>query len=321
MNHKTVIGGTVYESVGSSSSNLLLKCNGTARIQWGNKLIDLIKNGKIASNDSQQMIFNISDESDITSDGIYILNNGTQVKLLLNKDGNIYNLTEFDLYISANTKQNLTVDQKNQALFNIGMFYNSLEEVEKANIKNGVVYVLKENAFYTIKEGVIEEFKAKIKTVEVEKSNKEEIIDNSVKIILSIEGKEYIMLANKNVVVSQPMCIDPSVQIGSINADKNNGYRLYIEGGMSYLDVDEINVRNGLSSYQYTEITYGNLLTLIRSKTLKPHQWYLIQDFQNHWKLPIHDLYFNRPILVRALTNSTLYKEGELFKDRRVKIH
>ena len=118
MNHKTVIGGTVYESVGSSSSNLLLKCNGTARIQWGNKLIDLIKNGKIASNDSQQMIFNISDESDITSDGIYILNNGTQVKLLLNKDGNIYNLTEFDLYISANTKQNLTVDQKNQALFN-----------------------------------------------------------------------------------------------------------------------------------------------------------------------------------------------------------
>ena len=49
MSERTTIGGTVYEVVGSSSSNLLLKCNGTARIQWGNKLIDLIKNGKIAS--------------------------------------------------------------------------------------------------------------------------------------------------------------------------------------------------------------------------------------------------------------------------------
>ena len=52
MSERTTIGGTVYEAIGSSSSNLLLKCNGTARIQWGSKLIDLIKNGKIASGDS-----------------------------------------------------------------------------------------------------------------------------------------------------------------------------------------------------------------------------------------------------------------------------
>jgi hypothetical protein len=52
MSERTTIGGTVYEAIGSSSSNLLLKCNGTARIQWGGKLIDLIKNGKIASGNS-----------------------------------------------------------------------------------------------------------------------------------------------------------------------------------------------------------------------------------------------------------------------------
>jgi hypothetical protein len=51
MSERTTIGGTAYASVGSTSSTLLLKCNGTARIQWGNKLIDLIKNGKIASSD------------------------------------------------------------------------------------------------------------------------------------------------------------------------------------------------------------------------------------------------------------------------------
>ena len=44
MSERTTIGGVSYETIGSSSSNLLLKCNGTARIQWGNKLIDLIKN-------------------------------------------------------------------------------------------------------------------------------------------------------------------------------------------------------------------------------------------------------------------------------------
>jgi hypothetical protein len=32
MSERTTIGGTVYETVGSTSSNLLLRCNGTARI-------------------------------------------------------------------------------------------------------------------------------------------------------------------------------------------------------------------------------------------------------------------------------------------------
>jgi hypothetical protein len=32
MSEKTTIGGTIYETLGSSDSNLLLKCNGTARI-------------------------------------------------------------------------------------------------------------------------------------------------------------------------------------------------------------------------------------------------------------------------------------------------
>ena len=57
MNERTTIGGVVYESIGSSSSNLLLKCNGTARIQWGTKLIDLIKNGKLALGDSNNSEF------------------------------------------------------------------------------------------------------------------------------------------------------------------------------------------------------------------------------------------------------------------------
>ncbi len=39
--------GRVFDSLGTSSSDLLLKTKGQVKIQWGNKFIDLIKDGKI----------------------------------------------------------------------------------------------------------------------------------------------------------------------------------------------------------------------------------------------------------------------------------
>lgn len=96
MGDKTIIGGVSYETLGSSSSNLLLKCNGTARIQWGNKLIDLLKNGKISS--SQDFIFNIQDISEIKQDGLYILNSEDDIKLIINKSGIQYYIPDNPLY-------------------------------------------------------------------------------------------------------------------------------------------------------------------------------------------------------------------------------
>ena len=40
--------GRVYETVGSSSSDLLLKTKGQLKVKWGNKYIDLIKDGQVA---------------------------------------------------------------------------------------------------------------------------------------------------------------------------------------------------------------------------------------------------------------------------------
>lgn len=94
MNERTTIGGVTYETVGSSDSNLLLKCNGTARIQWGGKLIDLIKNGKIASENNSTQISVISNESEIDSDGIYILLTDDNPQLWICKDGNKYNFNK-----------------------------------------------------------------------------------------------------------------------------------------------------------------------------------------------------------------------------------
>lgn len=178
MSERTVIGGVSYETVGSSSSNLLLRCNGTARIQWGSKLIDLIKNGKIASSESPDFIFEVASEADIKKDGIYILNTETEEdtkqELLVFKNGQKYSLKEMDLYISATNKQEITVEQQKQALENIGILYNTLADVPATQIQNGLVYVLDQHTLYSIKNGTLTAYQAEIKTVTVEKQEQSE---------------------------------------------------------------------------------------------------------------------------------------------------
>ena len=321
MSERTTIGGTAYASVGSTSSSLLLKCNGTARIQWGNKLIDLIKNGKIASASDQEHIFIVSDESEVESDGVYVVDTEDTPSLWVSKDGTKYNLTGAELYISASKKQDITVEQKHQALENIGMYYNTLEEVEKSGIKNGLVYVMDTKNLYTIKDGIVEEFEAKVKTVTVEKEDEVgEVINSSVQIVLSVLDEEYLVLADQRITANYSIHVKNHAQIGSEGATASKGYRLYIDGDVSYLDVDKIRVRRGLSIPDYIEVTHSDLKYMVENGVMEPHQWYLITDFQNHWKLPANSIQFNRPILVRALTGSSFYKEGQLFKDRRVSI-
>ncbi len=319
MNERTTIGGVTYESVGSSSANLLLKCNGTARIQWGTKLIDLIKNGKIVS-DQSQLIYLVEDESEINKDGIYIINFETP-QIWVCKDNIKYNLTGTDLCIFANTEQNLTSEQKTQALYNIGVQYNTIEDLENSNIQNGIAYVINTKTLYTIKDGIVEEFSAKLKTITVDKEEETgESINSPIKIVLSILDEEYLILADNKITINYPLVIKDSIPIKSQNYSSNQGFSLYTKGGVSYLDVDIINVRNGLPFEDYITITYNVLKDLIINSNLVTHKWYLISDFQNHWRIPSQNPSYNRPILVRALTNNTLYPEGELFDDRRIKL-
>lgn len=120
MSEKTIIGGVTYESVGSSSSNLLLKCNGTARIQWGTKLIDLIKDGKIIS-ETKNQIFITSNESDIQTDGVYILLKENTTEFWICKNKNKYNLSEST--VQTLTQRLETIEQ----LLNINQEANTFD--------------------------------------------------------------------------------------------------------------------------------------------------------------------------------------------------
>ena len=188
MSDKTTIGGVVYETVGSSSSNLLLKSNGTIRVQWGNKLIDLIKNGKIASGaEKSEQVFVISDESELGSDGVYVLDTDAKTQLWVCKDGEQYNITGTDLYISAIDKQEITAEQKHQAMLNLGLIYSTLEEAQESGTQNGFVYITDTKQIYTVRDGIFEEFQATLKTVTVEEEEEQgDVINSSVKIVLSI---------------------------------------------------------------------------------------------------------------------------------------
>ena len=321
MSERTTIGGTTYETIGSSSANLLLKCNGTARIQWGNKLIDLIKNGKIASGDSSMSVSVIKDSSEIKSDGFYVIEVGNNVQLWVCKNGKQYNLTGLDLYISASTKQDITAEQKEQALSNIGMYYNTLEDVKKSEIKNGIVYVLEDSNLYTIRNGEIAEFEAKLRTVTVEQEEETgEIINSSFKVVLSVLDTDYIVLENKKISLKQNVHVSKQVQLGSEGADALSGYRLYFKNGESWLDVDRINVRKIESEKEYIECTYLELRNLIANNKLELQKWYVISDYQNPWKLSDYSISNNRPILVQALTSNSLYPLGYLLKDRTISI-
>lgn len=325
MSERTTIGGTVYESIGSSTSNLLLKSNGTVRVQWGTKLIDLVKNGKIASGNSDFQVSVVEDESEIKSDGVFILKVGDSEQLWIRKDGNKYNLTGTDLYISATTKQNITGEQKEQALSNIGMYFQSYEDLQNSNIKNGIAYVISDKSLYTIQDGLISEFEAKLKTVTVEEQQEEigEVINSSIKIVLSILDTEYLTLVDDMIIANKDIVLKSHAKLTSEGASESSGYRLYTQGGTSILEVDEIKVRHGLpieDGISYIPVKFDELVELISNNELIVDNWYLIEDFQNHWKLPAATSDFNRPILVQALTTNSLYEEGKLFIDQEVSI-
>ena len=161
------------------------------------------------------------------------------------KDGEHYNLNGTELYISASNKQDITVDQKQQAIENLGLCYNTLEEAKNAGIKNGFVYILNESNIYTIKNGVFEEFQAKITSVTVEKEQEiGEVINSSVQIVLSISDIEYLVVSNQRILSNYPIYIKDSAQISSETVSDSQGYRMYMDKTEAHIDSDVVTSRN-----------------------------------------------------------------------------
>lgn len=245
---KTTMFGKTYNTVGSSDSNFIIKTKGDLKIQWGNKYIDLIKNGKIVSENSSIIQTAVSQE-EISSDGIYLItdeNGDTQV--WLSSSGTKIQLSsqsQETTFVSFMVEQEATFNQQKQALRNIGFYYDSLQELQSAKVAAGIFYVLGEQKLYIAKDGLVSEY---LNTTVGTLSDKQPLYIQDYS--LYADGTEYITCNDKVFILKQ---LELYNGLQSNGATDLKGYRLYIDKeGRSILDVDIINERN----YTLDEVVY-----------------------------------------------------------------
>ena len=106
----TTMFGKAYDTVGSADRNLILQTRGDLKVKWGNKYIDLIKNGKI--NVDVDLLKKIDSKDSIHKDGLYLIEKEKTQEVWLSIGGSIVNLLGEvgTTYVSFLVPQDVTSD-------------------------------------------------------------------------------------------------------------------------------------------------------------------------------------------------------------------
>lgn len=280
--------GKNYQEAGSSSSPLLLRSNGEIKLQWGNKFIDLIKNGKINS-EAKDCIFTVDTSDEIKANGIYLVTEDSSI--WINVEGTKTKLSSTDTtYVSFLTEQETTSEQKQQALTNLGLIYENIDSLNKANLITGLAYVVETNKLYLIQNRIVSEYQVtstlptsgKFDDLTINNLTIKNDTINSSQLILAINNVPYLQL-NDNILCSVPLLVD---KLQSVNYNYNkSGFALYQDNGKSVLDVDSLNWRNiesELPKNQKTYITYTilgdfNIVTEVTDVSSETESLYKLQ--------------------------------------------
>lgn len=280
--------GKNYQEVGSSSSPLLLRSNGEIKLQWGNKFIDLIKNGKINS-EAKDYIFTVDTSDEIKANGIYLVTEDSSI--WINVEGTKTKVNNTDTtYVSFLTEQETTPEQKQQALTNLGLIYENIDALNKANLVTGLAYVVESNKLYLIQNKVVSEYQVasalptsgKFEDLTISNLTIKNNTINSNQLILTINNIPYLQI-NDNILCSVPFLVD---RLQSINYNYNkSGFALYQDNGKSILDIDSLNWRNiesELPKNQKTYITYTilgdfNIVTGVTDVSSKDESLYKLE--------------------------------------------
>lgn len=264
-----MIGGKPATIIGDKHSNLILQ-GSSVKIQWGNKFIDVIKNGKIASENSK-FIYQVQSEDEIEKDGLYLVN-GSEIWISINSTK--YKINSESSYISYLSNQELKQQQKQTALKNIGFYYDNLTSAQEAGIESGIIFVKETNKLYLVNNGIITEYS--LGTV----NSVENILEN-----LYIEGNslkvdtiDYIVCENKEITMNQNVVVNQSIR--SHNAIGNQGFKLYNQDGNSYLDIDFINERYGEKN-KFDKIAYTQCNTITSCESINDNNLKLTLLYDN----------------------------------------
>lgn len=280
--------GKNYQEAGSSSSPLLLRSNGEIKLQWGNKFIDLVKNGKINS-EAKDYIFTVNTSDEIKANGIYLVTEDSSI--WINVEGTKTRLSDTNTtYVSFLTEQETTPEQKQQALTNLGLIYENIDALNKANLITGLAYVVETNKLYLIQNKVVSEYQVtstlptsgKFDDLAISNLTIKNNTINSSQLILAINDIPYLQL-NDNILCSVPFLVD---KLQSVNYNYNkSGFALYQDNGKSVLDIDSLNWRNiesELPKNQKTYITYTilgdfNIVTEVTDVSSETESLYKLQ--------------------------------------------
>lgn len=309
--------GRQFTEVGSSSSDFLIKTKGKVKIQWGNKFIELIKDGKIAV-DGFEFHKAANKESISGEDGFYITDDGgVYIKFgedVINVFGEVGTT-----YVAFAAEQETLPEQKLTAQKNIGFVFDTFAKAEEAKLQNGIVYIIDEGKIYTVRDQQLQELTFDFPNPYTNKfviqigqgescsllvdgyydenrsclvigkegaginiySTKEQgVVQGSVsQLILETGDGNQILIENSNVTI-RPTLICDSLQ--SLNASSSQGYRLYMSKGESVLELDNLILRKGIVPQS---LTHEELLDKIGDSKLATNNYYIISDFQNEWEL------------------------------------
>lgn len=150
--------GRSYEFVGKEGADFCIKTKGKVKIKWGNKYIDLVKDGKI--NVDTDFIKKVESAEDIGGeDGIYVTEDGEVTIVSDGQQTTIAGNEEEASYVAYVDQPDKTGEEKGIAMSNIGILFNTASEYEESGIQNGLAYIADENKVYTANEGVVSELK------------------------------------------------------------------------------------------------------------------------------------------------------------------
>ena len=273
MADKIKLFGRSYNQLGNSDADTIIKTKGQLKLQYGNKFIDLVKDGKL--NVNTEFIFKVKSIDNITgNNGIYVCNDGS---IYLKVGDSIVNLVGEvgTTYISFLVPQETTSDQKHQALVNIGFLHESLDSIDQNSLQNGIVYVESEQKLYTIVNGTVTELVVTFPNpftdqFVIAKTNSEKGallikgtgVENSLAfeslfiyvddgstnfnsdgdIIYKIGETQVLSLSMLSALFNVPVS---GSMFQSPNASRQSGFRLYVQNNeQSYLEVDNLILRN-----------------------------------------------------------------------------
>lgn len=304
--------GRTYSTVGNSDSDFIIKTRGQVKVQWGKKFIDIIKDGKL--NVDAEVIKKVSSPDRISSDGIYYVESTNEVTL---KIGNtVINLSDdgSGTFVSYALSQNVTSEQREVALSNIGIRFDSEESAMASGIDSGVVFLDDSQRWYIVKDGVFIAYPSELSNpysnqivlkkndgnkgaliIEGSGVNNSLALGNKDGLLLYLAGQTGYITNNGNIQVNidniESLSIAPegittqsvmSNMIKSEGANQTTGFRLYTSGGESTLEVDNLLVRNNTET---VSLLYSDLLSLVSQSALVVGSMYRIVDFQNEWEL------------------------------------